>query len=124
MLAPPMPLPLFRCVLGGRGIFFVSANASNGLRRTNADKRRSVEIALQEFGDLSSRAIAELCGVNPQTVINIRPEVSNLDSSPRTGLDGKQRPARMPKRPTEFKTPPSTFDQPASGRSSIAQADV
>jgi hypothetical protein len=74
-----------------------------------------VEIALAEFPTLSSRAIAELCGVDHKTVMNIRPdEVGNFPSSTRTGLDGKQYPAKMPKRPAEFKTPPA-FNQPTGG---------
>ncbi len=79
--------------------FALGANAANGLRRTNADKRRCVEIALQEFGNLSSRAIAGICGVSADFVSRIRPELSSDDSSTRTGLDGKQRPASMPRTP-------------------------
>ena len=81
---------------GGRGDalkFALSANATNGLRRTNADKRRCVEIALREFPKLSSRAIAEMCGVSDPFVLSIRPEVLTVSTS-RTGSDGKSYPAR------------------------------
>lgn len=38
----------------------------------NADKRRCIEIALAEFPKLSSSAIAEMCGVSDQFVLNNR----------------------------------------------------
>ena len=48
---------------------------------------------MKEFPKLSSRAIAELCGVSAQFVVNVRPaEVSTVDTC-RTGTDGKQYPA-------------------------------
>ena len=72
----------------------LGANALHGHRRTNADKRRCVEIALREFPKLSSRAIAKMCGVSADFVARIRPELSSDDSSTRTSLDGKERPAR------------------------------
>ena len=43
--------------------YALGANAIHGQRRSNLDKRRCVEIAVKEFAGLSSRAIAELCGV-------------------------------------------------------------
>lgn len=70
----------------------LGANAANGLRRTNADKRRCVEIAIKEFGKLSSRAIAELCGVGADMVIAHRP-LSDSDNATRTTSDGRQYPA-------------------------------
>ena len=71
----------------------LSANSAHGIRRTNQDKRRAVEIALREFGKLSSRQIAELCGVSTDMVIDHRPQLSKSDSSKRMGADGKERPA-------------------------------
>jgi len=67
----------------------------NGLRRSHADKRRCVENALKEFGGLSSRAIAGLCGVSNDFVSRNRLEqVSFNDTSPQvTGSDGKSYPA-------------------------------
>ena len=79
----------------------LGANAVNGLHRTNADKRRCVTIALAEFPDLSSRAIAEMCGVNHEMVDRARPQVADSANSTRTGADGKQYPARRP----QIKTP-------------------
>lgn len=78
--------------------FALGANRSNGLRRTNQDKRRCVQIAVDEFPELSDRAIAELCGVGHPLVAEMRPvqlEESSTSTAPttRTGRDGKNYPA-------------------------------
>lgn len=74
--------------------YALGANALHGQRRSNADKRRSVEIALREFPKLSSRAVAKLCGVSHPFVESIRPQqLETVTSSTRTSLDGKERPA-------------------------------
>jgi len=82
-----------KCALG--------ANRANGLQRTNADKRKCVEIALKEFGDMSDRGIAELCGVSNEFVGKVRPQVSFVDTSAkpthRTGKDGKSYPVKASK---------------------------
>lgn len=87
----------------------VGANADpRAVRRTNADKRKAVEIALKEFPGLSSRQIAELCGVSDPFVGKVRPgscerlapenptKKAPLPRVPekRTGKDGKQYPAQ------------------------------
>jgi len=71
--------------------FALSANAIQGRRRTNADKRHCVEIAVKEFPDLSARAIAELCGVGHPLVASVRQleDSSNCDTNTVTGRDGK-----------------------------------
>jgi hypothetical protein len=69
----------------------LGANAVQGQRRSNADKRRCVEIAVAEFPKMSSRAIAELCGVSDPFVLQIR-QVLTVSTSI-TGTDGKQYPA-------------------------------
>jgi hypothetical protein len=80
----------------------LGANRDHGLRRTNADKRRAVEIAAREFPDLSSRAIAELCGVGDQMVGAVRDQVRDSRASTVKGADGKTYPAkRAPKPETE-----------------------
>jgi hypothetical protein len=71
----------------------LGANAANGLHRTNADKRRCVTIALAEFPDMSSRAIADMCGVDHKTVESARPSTGENPQLKRMGADGKQRPA-------------------------------
>lgn len=58
-------------------LYSVGANASHGLRRTNADKRRAVETLLQdpEWVKWTDRAIAERCGVSHPFVANLRREI-------------------------------------------------
>jgi hypothetical protein len=59
-------------------LYSVSANASHGLRRSNADKRRAVETLLQdeEWSQWSNREIASRCGVRHGFVGNVREELS------------------------------------------------
>ena len=84
--------------------YALGANATHGLRRTNADKRHAVEIALKEFALLSSRQIAEICAVGDDMVNELRVKVSENDTSERrTGADGKTYPAK----------PAPTFVRPA-----------
>jgi len=76
----------------------LNANAVHGLRRTNADKRRAVEVALREFGNLSSRAIADMCGVSNHVVDRMRADqVGQNPTSTVTGQDGKTYPATKQK---------------------------
>jgi uncharacterized ParB-like nuclease family protein len=48
--------------------FALSANATHGLRRSQADKRRAVVIALKRFGNLSNRELGRLTAVDDKTV--------------------------------------------------------
>jgi hypothetical protein len=85
----------------------IQANQTGSVRRTNADKRKCVEIALAEFPDLSDRALAELCGVSNHMVQRIREtQVGQNPTSPtpapetpktRKGKDGKEYPAPEPR---------------------------
>jgi len=78
----------------------LSANATHGLKRTNADKRRCVEIALREWPKLSDVKIGELCGVNDKTVATYRPAtLGSSEPEKRTGKDGKSYPAHRAKQP-------------------------
>ena len=65
------------------------------LKRSNPDKRRCVEIALKEFGGMSDRAIAEMCGVGKTLASEVRSvqvvEKTSSIQAPRIGLDGKTR---------------------------------
>jgi len=79
--------------------FALAANTTNGLRRTNADKRNCVEIALKELTLSSNRAIAELCAVSDMLVADVRRdqgegEVQDSGNSTHTGKDGKKYPAK------------------------------
>jgi hypothetical protein len=91
-------------------LFAVGANAVHGLRRTNNDKRRAVDVLLrdEEWSTWSDRAIAQKCGVSHQLVANLRQDmqlqhknqVSTVDTcskpsklNQRVGQDGKNYPA-------------------------------
>lgn len=73
-------------------------------------------VALENFADQSDRAIAEMCGVNHETVGAARRENKQLadsaSSKPRKGKDGKLYPARKTKpdrsREGEDEDPPRT----------------
>ncbi len=72
--------------------FALEANHRHGLRRTNADKRKAVELALTEFGNLSDHLVSEMCGVSVPTVGTIRDQLLKFNSSSRRlGKDGKLR---------------------------------
>jgi ParB-like chromosome segregation protein Spo0J len=56
--------------------FALSANTEHGVRRTNADKRNAVRMALAEFPDYSNNRIGdELCRVSDDLVAGVRREV-------------------------------------------------
>ncbi len=55
-----------------------SANANHGLRRTQADKRRSIETLLRdpEWARWSDRQIGKACAVDHKTVAKVRAELT------------------------------------------------
>lgn len=63
--------------------FSYGANATHGLRRTNADKERAVKAALAHFRaqNLSNRHIADHCGVCDTTVRRYRPIVDPVGAA-------------------------------------------
>lgn len=85
-------------------LFSVSANASHGLRRTNADKRRAVEVLVldPEWAQWSSREIAKAAGVDDKLVGKLRGKLCPTADKPqlgeRKGADGKIRKAPTPKK--------------------------
>jgi hypothetical protein len=81
----------------------ITSNTAHGLPRSNADKRRSVEVALKEFADLSDRAIADMCRVSQPLVGTVRRELKTIITSSRLGKDGKRR--KLPKRTTDTEGP-------------------
>jgi hypothetical protein len=98
----------------------LGANALHGHRRTNADKRRCVEIALAEFGGLSSRAIAQMCGVGQELVLRNRPQVNESFTSPTPtppatvkGSDGKSYPAKRTATEIKHTVEPVEPEEPA-----------
>ena len=74
----------------------LGANATNGLYRTNADKRNVADIALREWPDLSNAYLAGVCKVSGELVRKIRTELvesGQLAKTERvTGRDGKDYP--------------------------------
>ena len=83
----------------------IGANVANGLRRTNADKRCCVKIALQKFDHRSAGWIAQKCSVSHTFVAGVRLQLATVASSSgdasvhasaqtsrsRVGIDGKRR---------------------------------
>ncbi|HAM56936.1 MAG TPA: hypothetical protein DCQ64_16670 [Candidatus Rokubacteria bacterium] len=82
-------------------LFSLAANASHGLRRTNADKRRAVTLLLQdaEWSQWSDREIARRCAVGRDLVGEIRRDLS-------VGTD------RCDLEPSDNKTPPDGEPMP------------
>ncbi len=83
--------------------FALSANATNGLHRSNADKRNAVETALEEWPERSNAVIAELCRVSIDLVRKCRTEMEklNLIDEPThvVGKDGKNYPTAIEREP-------------------------
>jgi len=68
-----------------------AANQTHGLRRTNADKRRAMELTLKLKPDWSDQAIANHAGVHVNTVALTRRQLPQNVGVERTGVDGKTR---------------------------------
>lgn len=102
----------------------VGANAANGLRRTNLDKRRAVETLLkdEQWRTWTDNRIAKYAGVSHEFVRQLRPQVATVATSEpaiRTGSDGKSYPAgksrtdRPEKRPEDDSAAPAVFGDAA-----------
>lgn len=63
-------------------IYALSANATHGLRRSPEDKKRAVQMALNdlELNELSDREIAKVCGVSHTFVANVRRSIKEHSS--------------------------------------------
>lgn len=76
----------------------LSANTTHGLRRSNEDKRRAVELALRQKPDLSDNAIAQHVGVDNKTVAAIRSLLEASSEIPkieeRIDIKGTKRPSK------------------------------
>ncbi len=72
----------------------LGANATNGLYRTNADKRHVADIALREWPDLSNAYLAEICKVSDELLRKVRKELTSTGQIAKTervtGRDGKE----------------------------------
>jgi hypothetical protein len=111
------------------------ANHDHGMRRTNADKRRAVELAIETFPEHGDNVIAALCCVSAGLVKKHRPSTSESHSSngelKRIGLDGKRRPAMQSRKkarisggtsfePAELEIAPSKpAPTPVNGRPTV-----
>ncbi len=105
----------------------VAANQEHGLRRTNADKRHAVEMALKSRPDLSARAVADHVGVSDTFVNGLMRHVQTVCTCERVGRDGKTYRVPPPPTPPQQVTPkippppsdsaPSRPFDPAQGKS-------
>ncbi len=81
----------------------LGANSTNGLYRTNADKRHVAEIALREWPDLSNAYLAEVCRVSDELLRTVRKQLvstGQIEKPERvTGRDGKEYPAGIERQP-------------------------
>lgn len=101
------------------------ANRTHGLRRTPADKRRAVEMALALHPEKSDRAIAEHVGVSNHLVADVRRQLGEIPVDARVGMDGKTRrcppprplpPVPPPRAPQNEPWPDSPNDSSGSAR--------
>lgn len=96
----------------------LGANATNGVCRTNADKRNAIEIALEEWPDRANPVIAEICRVSADLVRRVRQEMAQSGRIETretvTGRDGKQYPAAIERQP-RGKTEASSADREGGG---------
>jgi hypothetical protein len=72
-------------------LFSVGANFDHGLHRTNADKRKAVEMMVQdlEWGDWSDREIAKQCHVSNHLVAQVRKELGMVKDEVKFERAGK-----------------------------------
>lgn len=83
--------------------YALQSNVGHGIRRTNADKRHCVALALQEFNGLSLGVIADCCAVAKSFVWEVQQEMKASLPPPakRTGVDGVQRASHRSPRTVE-----------------------
>ena len=82
----------------------LKANSAHGLRRSNSDKIRAVQVVLadQEWSKKSTRWIAEICGVSRPFVEGVRGQLATVATHQEEGIatrvcqDGKRRSVRRP----------------------------
>lgn len=120
------------------------ANRTHGLRRTNADKRRTVEIVLRDpdWSKWSDRKVASECGVGYSLVADIRRELQPQEQLPdsgscktesaepqtRIGKDGKERKAPTPRaqqtasEPTPTASPAKSSPKVKNGAEKVTPA--
>jgi hypothetical protein len=95
-----------------------AANQEHGLRRTNADKRHAVEMAVKMRPELSARAVADHVGVDEQMVRASKLRCGIPAPEQVTGKDGKAYPAHRIRPPWEVEAQgvaPRKIPPPPSG---------
>lgn len=92
-------------------LFSLSANATHGLRRTTADKRKAVLTCLNdpEWSELSNREIAKLCKVSHTFVNKVRDELEKPQAKPKQKVETF--PDDLGKTPIESPKEVETFPQ-------------
>lgn len=70
-------------------LYSVGVNTSHGLRRTNADKRRAVEVLLrdEEWGQWNDSEVGRRCGVDHKTVARVRSEIGPILGNSQNGAN-------------------------------------
>jgi uncharacterized ParB-like nuclease family protein len=103
----------------------LGANATNGVYRTNADKRNAVEIALEEWPDRANPVLADTCKVSVELVRRVRTELTKsgrlqaADSV--TGRDGKEYPSAIQRQPRGKAEKRSSEGEGAGGGAGFAK---
>jgi uncharacterized ParB-like nuclease family protein len=90
----------------------LGANSTNGVYRTNGDKRNAVEIALEEWPEQANPVLAEICKVSVELVRNCRQQLQRAGRIPEvitvTGRDGKNYPGAIERQPRGKSEAPSS----------------
>jgi hypothetical protein len=83
----------------------LGSNATNGVYRTNADKRNAAAIALEEWPGLANPVLADICRVSTDLVRTCRRELEQAGKIARPerviGRDGKEYPGEIERELTE-----------------------
>jgi hypothetical protein len=89
----------------------VSANQAHGLRRSNQDKTKAVEMVLDDLELMceSDRFIAKLCGVSPPFVGDIRTRLEKPKSSSRYARKTHE---KVESQEVKIFSPPTAFGEP------------
>lgn len=90
----------------------LGANATNGVYRTNGDKRHAVEIALEEWPEQANPVLAEICKVSVELVRTCRQQLQKAGRIPEvitvTGRDGRNYPGAVERQPRGKTEAPSS----------------
>lgn len=101
-------------------LYGMAANVQHGIRRTNADKRRAVEILFADkaFATKAVRWLAQAACVSTTFVSNVRAELDQSspgEAVPVSSSDGSKRTRKVKdKKKAEPKAAPEPVDEPAT----------